>query len=268
MAGRPKSCVFCGGGPLTREHFWPEWMHEHLPPRTEEAHYQEKRVHDEKSRLAGPPRRVDRQGGTQTITMRSVCARCNNGWMSNLEGESAPTLLRLMRGEPLRLEGDELLTTARWLILKVLIADSREVDETVSTFAERAAFRSEYALPLGLTIRIGRVAAGAWSGTFVRHSLTLAADPKRPPPGFRRNVHYILFGLGDLFVVALVSSSAVVSLGGLDGRLPAVVPITPGQGVNWPPAPISATEANRIAQSMSNLVASDRVKWMPMPEHN
>lgn len=65
--------MFCGGGPVTKEHVWPEWIGQEL------------------SKLSSEPFRGTRgEGGAATrwktrtldVTVRRFCKPCNSGWMS------------------------------------------------------------------------------------------------------------------------------------------------------------------------------------------
>src|SRR5688572_1073913 len=81
------TCAFCGrnDSPLTREHVFADWIAREFPgpdfttfyPETgQKGYFSKNRFH---------------------MVIRKVCERCNNGWMSRLEGETKPILLPLMR---------------------------------------------------------------------------------------------------------------------------------------------------------------------------
>src|SRR5690349_3014728 len=89
-----RTCVFCGGLPLTREHVYPQWLQQFSAPR---AYIQREGSHQGpfpqtvvRQNAMGQYVVVDEVRGNRTpilheVTVKSVCATCNNGWMSTLE---------------------------------------------------------------------------------------------------------------------------------------------------------------------------------------
>lgn len=89
-----RACVFCGGVPLTREHVYPQWLQQFSAPQAyiqREGSYQNPLPETVVRRdNQGKYIVVDEAWGNRTpvlheVTVKSVCANCNNGWMSNLE---------------------------------------------------------------------------------------------------------------------------------------------------------------------------------------
>ncbi|PSR20353.1 MAG: hypothetical protein C7B45_15330 [Sulfobacillus acidophilus] len=74
-----RRCVFCGAsGPMTREHVWPDWLSRTGFPN-------EPTVIE-----SGPLNRLPSEFGPMrplSTTVKAVCDKCNNGWMSRLEKE-------------------------------------------------------------------------------------------------------------------------------------------------------------------------------------
>lgn len=100
-------CVFCRQpGRLTNEDAFPRWLIAHVFTRGREV----------------SQRWGDRRGMTgftskkQNVTVRRVCATCNNGWMSALEGAARPLLLPWIDGTRTRLLYDPQQTIATWAI--------------------------------------------------------------------------------------------------------------------------------------------------------
>lgn len=88
----PESCAFCGSvGPLTREHVFGQWVSRTGLDLTPMRHH------------AGPLNALPRDMGEQPPfrqTVKSFCASCNNGWMSNLETVAQRVLTPLILDEP------------------------------------------------------------------------------------------------------------------------------------------------------------------------
>jgi len=100
-----RQCVFCGStSDLTREHVLPDWL-------TEIGLDPEPSIHH-----AGPLNRLPRQWSAKSFktTVKMVCATCNNGWLSQLEGAAKPVIAPLIRGEPRRLPVEDQALIATW----------------------------------------------------------------------------------------------------------------------------------------------------------
>lgn len=124
----PKVCIFCGRhGPFSREHVIPEWAARLLSV----------------GRLSVEPRRMGvsmrpwATVGTFGHTVNSVCARCNNGWMAELEGLAKPVLARLIRPNgPVELSQDKQAFLTAWL-WKLAIVHEHITSATYFNAAER-----------------------------------------------------------------------------------------------------------------------------------
>jgi len=113
----PRTCVFCGGSPTTKEHLWPDWGRR-LIADDENLH------HRQHARQEGRAP-IDREWLTPPFrtTVSAVCAECNNGWMSRLEGRAKPMLLPMLerRGRELHREGQR--TLAAWGLKTAMMSE-------------------------------------------------------------------------------------------------------------------------------------------------
>lgn len=130
---RARTCIFCRGTPLTREHIWPQWLRAHLPMPM--LNYQalratEHRQHTDRSVAT-------RSGDPHRWRVRAVCARCNNGWMSQLETRVQPILIPLLTGRTTRLTPPQQQTLACWAALKVMVAEYDRTGHRVSHHMHR-----------------------------------------------------------------------------------------------------------------------------------
>ena len=85
-----RQCIFCGGGGLTNEHAWPQWILNEQDPFGIVVESDGEHVRT----LVGPK---------AAIKLKVVCAACNNGWMSDLEAKAKPVLGPLIDGQRSRL---------------------------------------------------------------------------------------------------------------------------------------------------------------------
>lgn len=109
-----RSCAFCGSNePLTREHVFGDWLSkiglEDDPGET----------------VAGSLNQIGRRMGESRpfrTKVKNVCAACNNGWMSNLEGVARRVLTPLALGQPGRIELADQGAIATWVQKTALMA--------------------------------------------------------------------------------------------------------------------------------------------------
>ena len=146
----PESCVFCGAaGPLTREHIFGQWVSRTGLKLTPMRHY------------AGPLNALPRDMGEQLPfrqTVKSFCASCNNGWMSNLEAAAQRVLTPLILDEPGTIAVEDQATIATWVqktALTAMLLSSKEQREngyglSPSEYRELYA-RRELLQPLGFS---------------------------------------------------------------------------------------------------------------------
>jgi hypothetical protein len=104
-------CIFCEGQPCTREHVLPKWLAE---------------IFD--GHLVGNAELVIRGVGKRNIIgkrldlhVRSVCATCNNGWLSDLESDVRLIVLPLLSRGDCELSAAAQATLAKWAACKAMI---------------------------------------------------------------------------------------------------------------------------------------------------
>jgi hypothetical protein len=92
-----RQCVFCRGdlqGVASEEHIFPQWLLKHLGiPRTDQV-FQGTGA----SATLDADEKDGRVHGAWRFVEGRVCARCNNGWLSELEEEVRPGLEALLAG--------------------------------------------------------------------------------------------------------------------------------------------------------------------------
>lgn len=163
-------CAFCGGKPTTNEHIFPRWLERYLPAdrrqQREVARYGEGGF-DVRHPTIGLDFRVNR-----------VCARCNNGWLSELEERSIPILDPLISGLQLRLLSPrEQRQLALWAVKTAMLTDLTQA-EPILRFTMRSRLRTHRAVPAGTRVWLG--ACGELNPIVT--NLTVRAE-LRPPDG-------------------------------------------------------------------------------------
>lgn len=102
-----RNCIFCGARADDREHLLPEWLQKILP--SEEAGIYTRQIAGEE------PKSWRRRPFTEKA--KFVCKGCNQGWMSELEGEAKTVLTAaITRQGPCHFDLVAQWTIARWAV--------------------------------------------------------------------------------------------------------------------------------------------------------
>ena len=91
----PKKCIFCGKGPTTKEDVWPTWLSKYIP-RSLQKYTAAISIINESGEIVSTRKQID--GDPRSRRAKCVCAKCNNGWMSDLQNKRKSTVLALAKG--------------------------------------------------------------------------------------------------------------------------------------------------------------------------
>jgi hypothetical protein len=111
-----RSCVFCDGTPVSREHVWPRWARTIWAEEGHMPHFQQV-VQDDRDDVERNWR-----GEACSMTVTAVCQRCNNGWMSDLEQDAKPMLEAMLDGRGRLLHAGGQRTLAAWALKTAMMA--------------------------------------------------------------------------------------------------------------------------------------------------
>jgi len=209
-----------------------------------------------------PLKVTSRQGQVSSTTIRSVCAKCNNGWMNTVEEAARPNLTSLITGKRNLLTPEAQQLVARRVALKVLVSEHDHPVTAVTRSDERVAFMKSRQFPDGMKIWIGKCGAESWQSAYYRYSARIPDPPGlESPPG--NNVQAIAFGMGDLFIYVFQNRSKVPMDTEVFGQGFVVQVLPAGEECPWPPPnAISADDANALAYALPDKF-NVAVGWRP-----
>lgn len=267
----PGKCIFCGGGPMSREHFWPQWASEYLPQYPQEQYDEVLVTFNKKTFMVGPPRTKTKNGRVWTKKMKVVCKPCNETWMSCLEEKVKAVLIPIMTSASHTITAESATIISQWVALKVMISEHNKRDDAgdiVTTPPMRAEFKDSLAIPESLKIWIARCGVDGWASAFRRDAATVSLTPTAVPSDEFKNIQAITFGIGDLYVHVLHTTvqDLNLELPILDGN--AMAQLYPVSGdIVWPlTRGLSANEANYVSGMLDRTLQSSNVHWKPMPK--
>jgi hypothetical protein len=261
----PGRCMFCEGGNLSKEHFWPEWASALLPTYPDNRHVEQVYTVIEKTKLVKPSEVRTRQGHSWTKTIRAVCGPCNSGWMSVLETAARPILTPLIATQPHSITVDSMRVLAQWIALKIMVGERNHPEDAVTPLEDRTRFRATLDIPPNFKIWIAQCGTQGWDTGYLRHAATVGTSPIVMPHHRFKNIHSVAFGIGDLFVFVIHTTVANVANVLTFQPSEAVIPLFPiVNSASWPPPRrLSGDAANAVADTLNRLFSSPTVRWAP-----
>jgi len=151
-------CLFCKNPADSKEHMWPQWILKRVQTRE-------------------PLRRNIGKSSTWTagsaVTIKSVCAKCNNGWMSELENKSIPLIGSLLEDVALYLDVSQQTSIAIWATKTAMILDSVAGHSRFYSKTECEQLKTNSTVPLHTSIWIGRYFGRSLSGNGTDFSIDM-----------------------------------------------------------------------------------------------
>jgi hypothetical protein len=177
-----ETCIFCQREGTSREHAWPKWLLSSIgscdPLSRTEA-------------LLGPKSPSVTWTGPE-VTVNCVCSDCNNGWMSNLEGQVKPIVGSLLHDLALSLDSKQQSVLSLWSVKTAMVFEgtNRSRDWFYSG-EERQLLASSGIIPACTTAWIGRHA----------QSNILCGEARQLHENISRNANPLAVGHAVTFVI-------------------------------------------------------------------
>jgi hypothetical protein len=178
-------CVFCHArADITGEHVWSKWFSNMLGAK----------IYTVVRKDAEGNAKIWKSGKLDSKS-KVVCAKCNNGWMSELEGKTKLVIQHMaVSCEPTKLSRSDNTTIAEFSFLKAVIADhSHDNRGPFFSRSERENFRETLELPDGFQMWLASLP--------IHHGIFksfYAAAPQNFPGRFEINA--FTYGLGHLVI--------------------------------------------------------------------
>lgn len=279
-AGR---CVFCGGGNLTKEHIWSDWLSKSGLFPTVESHswaglHQRTIVDNQAGSSASHtrPHFQMRQGSALQRKIRNVCKACNGGWMSVLVSSAKPFAEKMVRDEATVMSPDDRRNVAGWIALAVIMAEFTDIQSAGIPAADRERVWENKVPPDSWSIFLGRYVGTDWGTGAYRHTggkvsllpieAASAVQGQAPVPvGTWQATTYTLGAL----VVHAISSTAPAHVQALRGNWshPPMVRLWPPpevpesiEDLTWPASPVLGDDDlnKMVSEFRQSIVPPDR----------
>lgn len=139
----PHQCLFCDQQAGSREHLWGAWIH------------RRKDFGPLRISIGGSPEKIVNNPEQRVST---VCGKCNNTWMSDLEAQNIPLMGCLMQDVAIPLDASQQSSLAAWSTKFAMVFESVK-GRKKSLFYERSEcvkMRQNHTIPARTRIWIGR----------------------------------------------------------------------------------------------------------------
>jgi hypothetical protein len=268
----PRRCIFCSNLRVTGEHLWSEWLHPYLPKLEDPKKHEVYRV-IRNFKVVEYRDKKPQVGHTYTKRVFVACKQCNSGWMGAIEEAAKPILIPLLQGVPVTLTAEHRMALAKWIALKVMVAEHENPRDAVIRQPARTDFMNSGAIPSEIRIWIGYHDDPGWyTGYWHRTALvTLGLASSLPPPPVLRNVKNIqttAFGIGHLFTFSWVTTidELELGLGSLEeaGVVKRLWPLIESN-IAWPLPMLPSADVDLVAESLVALLRSPLAVWRSLP---
>lgn len=146
-------CLFCSDRANSIEDAWPKWITNQFKGSRPSS------VSAERAGVQLPSWKVHQP----TLQMRCVCSRCNNGWMSRLEGRARPFLQPLLQGCPCVLDQSAQMAVATWALKTAMVLEGLDpTDKQVYSQLQRERFRLRAEMPIRTSVWLAASATPDW----------------------------------------------------------------------------------------------------------
>jgi hypothetical protein len=265
MAKRPKrqnlkppgKCIFCGGGGVTKEHLFADWLREIFPRTAKDTH-----TLGTIESWTPRPRLVQRikQGHAGSRKIRKVCGSCNSGWIGIIDDAARKAVVPLIRGQAAVVDSGNQRALATWFSKIAMVGDSMRPDRSVVLQADRDWIRANSSPPLLWEVWVGSYEGIDWRdlGIFQlggRLDLSSVTGPDK----LAGYVETTTMGMGKLIglVIGNEHPAIEINIGNAAYLLRRIWPTD--SAFNWPlPIVLSDDEARSVAYILRSAIANPK----------
>ena len=229
-----RTCIFCDGTPVTKEHVVPRWVSNALNDDTRFQGSPPPVIH---KRRVGSGRIHEWGGEDINVSAKCVCRICNNGWMANIEGRAQRMLKPMIMGRAVSLDAEDQAAVAAWVALHALLFRYTE-EPFVSPEQDWLQNFRDHQLPPSTCYQWLAAYQGDKTFHYAGHTLDVRRYPDKP----RRPDWETPNGIDVTFVIGHLIANIIWIRIGKPGNLdpPGFVRIWPTTDMpgSWPPSVI------------------------------
>jgi hypothetical protein len=193
--------------------------------------------------------------------------------MSEAEMKAKPIILGLMSQELTGLTSEQSTSLARWIAVKIIVAEHAEEGNALTPEADRRALFEKERIPKFFRIFIARHSLISQTGYF-RQSTTMAATRQGPSPplpaDIGKNVSITLFLVGTLFIYVSAVQSDELEISLLDPslRMAQLWPTSQREIFQDELPAFNGHSIDTLQRTLDSLIANPRVRYGGNLENN
>lgn len=238
MSGMARTCVFCGASGLTREHVIPRWLTAVLPEQAQWRGQDQATLYTDRAIPDGEPLHREVAERFNAMTVKAVCAQCNNDFMNEIEKAARPILATMIRGQlAIALDPSSLTKVATWAVKTGLMIQLTGQEPARLDRLYEHLFRE--GIPSdACRIWLGQIDDEDWALRAEYPSMLVQSEGEVLDASDPPNVLTVTLGLGRLlFHMFLPADPARSYWFDLHTTFAGMIPVWPKPAsVNWPPS--------------------------------
>lgn len=198
MAKPQRFCIYCSGPGLSKEHVWPQWLAPYITNRSARGQYTAIDLQTHKTVSS-----TSRAGDVHSHSLRAVCKKCNNGWMSVLQQDAKPLVVAMIERKRVLLGEPEQKLLARFLTLMAMTGQFFNREIALSPQSDRDFLRLNECPPPRWYIQIGTLESNEWSTRWYHRQLAGQGSPEirklHNINGDEPDTHITSFAVGPIY---------------------------------------------------------------------
>lgn len=210
----PQKCIFCGGGNMSREHIYADWMRPYLRVFDSTTHYVNTQTAPQWAQLI--PARAERgklhlKGDHRSRKLRVVCVTCNTTWMSRLQTAAKPVLLPFLTGSNVALSRTQQRAAANWAAMFTMVYEFADPLTIAIPQSERASFMRILQPNANWLIWVAPFVGKSYAGMAHHRGIGFLEQGHREPSVAQIfNTQVTVGSAGGLFFLTCFSSNSTV----------------------------------------------------------
>lgn len=143
ISNNPKTCIFCGQRPLTKEHIYGQWLKQLSLQASQKTDHMTSFVQPGigrqqiKTMAKG---KLHRNGAPYSHQLRVVCRSCNNGWLSQIQEQAKPVLTELVEGKWPKFDNVTMLNVSLYSTMVTMVLEFADMNTIATPAIERRQF--------------------------------------------------------------------------------------------------------------------------------
>lgn len=206
MSNAHGRCIFCEGYKLSKEHLLSDWLRELFPRSGDDTHTYGTLEYKPKPTMV----HTVRQGHSGSRKVRTVCIRCNNEWMSQIDDAAKAVAIPLIKGEKCVVTEDIARILALWFSKTAIVGDSIKPTKSIILQSERSHLMNDKTPPKNWEVWIGTYEGTAWrdlglyqNGGKLDFTPVVGTDDE----AWRTYIQSTIIGMGNLFALVVASDT-------------------------------------------------------------